>query len=450
MQCLGNSLRVLIVASGVLGVLSTSAAGAELVKLGPPPGANWFGFSTATDGNFVVVGDLGFDDPTVTQTIGVAIVYRREGGQWVQDSVLVPQNPSAIKLYGYSVAIDHDIIAVGAYSDFSVCQNFGDCSMGSVNVFRHEPSGWVFEAKLFPSGAPEETRYGQFVSLSEGRAVVSAPSETDATGQLRGAVYIFRREGTSWVDEARIDPSDIADGSAISFTGNAFALDAERLLLSATTIDGDATAYVFRRAGTTWTEEAQLVLPTPDGRSQFGPGPFVDLSGDVAVVGGAASNAFVYLRGAGGWSFDATLSNLDLVAGGQEVKTSVNTDGFNVLVSTIAGNSPSVPASTFAVYQRDDHGWIRDSVLQPSSDIIVSTQGAPTDMRDGLVTVGARLPGTTLDFSTSSAYVFDAPVPAFNSPGPLVPAVSTWGLVMMVLMLMSAATWIVKRRMLTI
>ncbi len=269
--------------------------------------------------------------------------------------------------------------------------------------------------------------------------MVSAGTFKNNAGQITGAIYVFRREGTNWVEEARLTPSDIIDGSAFIFSSTAQAIDGERLLIGARTIDGFGAAYVFHRVGTTWSEEAKLVPPDPANGDTF---EFsVDLNGDVAVVAGAESNAFVYRRNASNWSYDGTLSNIDIVPNSIAQKTLVNADGINVLVTTIAANGNNPPASTFGVYQRDGNGWSRASVLQPSDDIIVSTQGAPADMNGGLITIGARLTSETFDFTTSTAYIFSAPALTGT-----VPAVTTWGIVVMALLIITAATCIVRRR----
>ncbi len=138
-----KSIGFLTLSICFLGVYNTPAMGGQIAKLEKPIGASWFGFASATDGNYVVVGDYTFD-AAISQNRGTAIVYRLDGSSWVQDAMLIPNSPE-IQLYGYSVAIDQDLVVVGAYYDTSVCNPVGDCSMGSANVFRREAGGWVFE-----------------------------------------------------------------------------------------------------------------------------------------------------------------------------------------------------------------------------------------------------------------------------------------------------------------
>ena len=319
--------------------------------------------------------------------------------------------------------------------------------MGSANVFRRERGSWVFETKLLPAGMPEQIRFGTNVSLSDGRAVVSAYSDGINEGEITGAHYIFRREGTSWVEEARLAPSDVSDGSAERFPATAQAIDGQRLLIGATTSDNAGAAYVFRRIGTTWTEEAKLMPPDGAVADQFGRlfGSSVDLSGDVAVVSGYLSNAFVYRRSGGAWSFDGTLSNLDLTPNDEGHVTLVKTDGHNVLVTNGRSSFLNPDASTFGIYQHDDSGWTRVAVLEPTDSLIVPIGADPTAIKGGLVTIGAGLLGEMVDSngfydsSSSSVYIFGAPVDP-------VPAVTTWGVVVMALMLVTAATWVVRGR----
>ena len=126
-----NLTGVLTMFVGILGVCSADVAGEQIAILEPPPGGQSFGHSTATDGEFVVVGDPQFD-PTISEiNVGAAIVYRRIGTEWVQDAILIPDNDyPELQYHGQSVAIDQGIIVVGAYRDSSVCDGVGHCSYG--------------------------------------------------------------------------------------------------------------------------------------------------------------------------------------------------------------------------------------------------------------------------------------------------------------------------------
>ena len=70
---------------------------------------------------------------------------------------------------------------------------------------------WTHQAVLEPPSGPPSTAGGTWVALS-GDTAVLLNDAGDVDGVLRGAAYVFRRTGTTWVQEARVTP-DIADVS---------------------------------------------------------------------------------------------------------------------------------------------------------------------------------------------------------------------------------------------
>src|SRR5689334_3958057 len=63
--------------------------------------SNYFGHSVAIDGDVAVVGQLF----TGTETSGVAFVFVRSGGSWIQAATLVPDESTPNDFFGNSVAI---------------------------------------------------------------------------------------------------------------------------------------------------------------------------------------------------------------------------------------------------------------------------------------------------------------------------------------------------------
>ena len=88
-------------------------------------------------------------------------------------------------------------------------------------------------------------------------AVIGAPFHRDA-GSMEGSAYVYRYDGITWVEEAKLTTSDAAAGSrfgvSVSVSGDlaligAFGHDAGYL---------SGSAYVYRYDGSTWVEEAKL------------------------------------------------------------------------------------------------------------------------------------------------------------------------------------------------
>lgn len=174
---------------------------------------------------------------------------------------------------GASVSISGDIALVAATFD-------GDngADSGSAYVFRDNGSAWIEEAKLLPSDGASGDQFGRAVSVSGDIALVGAPNDDD-NGSVSGSAYVFRYEGSAWIEEAKLLPSDGALGDQFGYS---VSISGDTALVGARYDDDTSgSAYAFRYDGSAWIEEAKL-LPS-DAGSVFGES--VSISGHTALVG---------------------------------------------------------------------------------------------------------------------------------------------------------------------
>ncbi|NNE68049.1 MAG: hypothetical protein HKN33_15915 [Pyrinomonadaceae bacterium] len=205
---------------------------------------------------------------------------------------------------GDSIAIDNDTIAIGAPGD--------DANRGSVYVYRKVGNSWVEEAKLIAEDDTEvNDMFGNSVSLSGDTLIVGTPEST-VSGNPVGAAYIFTRTGSEWIDTARLVANDatVSDrfGFAVSIDGDVAAIGAI----------GDAgftgSVYIFRRSGSNWAEEDKLTASDAASSSRFGETVAID-NGYVVVGASRASNAngseagaaYVFSDDGTGWAEDQIL-----------------------------------------------------------------------------------------------------------------------------------------------
>jgi hypothetical protein len=148
--------------------------------------------------------------------------------------------------------------------------------------------------------------YGFAVDIEGDVAVVGSLNEDDACvddpGCESGAAYVYRRTGGVWTQEARLLASDAA---AFDNFGVSVAIRGDWIAVGAW-LDDDAcnldpfcesgAVYLFRRSGNAWVEHAKL---TGDGQmpgDQFGSA--LDIDGDFLVVGGLMKDSEVLNTGA--------------------------------------------------------------------------------------------------------------------------------------------------------
>ena len=112
-------------------------------------------------------------------------------------------------------------------------------------------------------------RYDQFGSsvAMDGDFVVVGAAGTDRFGRDFVPAYIFRRDGSSLTQEAILAPTDISPrsnlGYSVAISGDLVVVGAPRDGHSEESLhDGRGAAYVYRFSEADWVEEAKLVPPS--------------------------------------------------------------------------------------------------------------------------------------------------------------------------------------------
>jgi hypothetical protein len=254
----------------------------QLAKLVASDGAagDFFGHSVAVSSDHVVVGaPLGDVGQNMDQ--GSAYVFRRSGNSWAQEAKLVASDGAAGDSFGISVAISGDDVVVGAHLD-DVGQNI---DQGSAYVFTHSSSTWTEQAKLVASDGVVGDNFGFSVGVAGNHAVVGAPVGDVGQNMDQGSAYVFRRSGGTWAEEAKLVASDGAVGDQFGYS---VAIHVDTVVVGAPVGDvgqnmNQGSAYVFTRSGTSWPQQAKLVAS--DGATSDFFGNSVAISGETAIVG---------------------------------------------------------------------------------------------------------------------------------------------------------------------
>ena len=269
-----------------------------------------FGGSVSISGDYAVVGASGNDDNG--DRSGSAYVFHRTGTSWAQEAKLLPNDGTADDRFGASVSISGDYVIVGAFLDDEKGSYFG-----SAYVFSRTGTTWTQEVKLLPpDGAAEFNFFGMSVSISGDYAVVGAQGDDPDNS---GSAYVYKRTGPFWAQETKLLPFD-AD-SPINF-GGSVSISGDYVVVGGPGDDGRAgSAYFFKRTGTSWTQETRILASDGAAWDRFGNS--VSISGDYAVVGAwfhddngdNSGSAYLFKRTGSFWTQEAKLLPSDGAAG---------------------------------------------------------------------------------------------------------------------------------------
>jgi len=143
-----------------------------------------YGYAVDVDGERAVIGSRLDDDDGSGS--GAAYVYLRnpQTGLWEEETKLVMASAAAGDNFGSSVAIDGDVIVVGAPLDDI---NVGSNLHGSAHVFTRGPGGWDSGVELLPQDTDTAYQnYGISVDINNDTIVVGVAYDNDKGNIKRG------------------------------------------------------------------------------------------------------------------------------------------------------------------------------------------------------------------------------------------------------------------------
>jgi len=232
----------------------------------------------ALDGDTLVVGAPFVDDVV---SPGAVFVYARSGGTWALQQKVTSGTGSTSEGFGWEVALDGSVLAVGA-----PVLNSSERQTGAVYVFSRSGTSWPKTARLTVSDAEEGLRLGDAIAVEGGRIVVGAIGY----GAGLGSVYTWVRSGTGWAYSHRVAAPDGSTGDGIDGAGDYFG---RSLLVAGDTLvvgspgDDDrgfnsGSVYVLRWVGGRWEHQRKIVPPVVAEEAEFGQHLATD-AGRVAV-----------------------------------------------------------------------------------------------------------------------------------------------------------------------
>lgn len=277
----------------------------EVLQLFPTdPGMHKeFGKSVAIYGDYAVVGAPG--DTTNGINSGSAyIFYRHAGGtnNWGQVKKLIASDVDTLDLFGTSVSIFEDYVAVGAMCN----KDSGECS-GSVYLFYKDFGGldnWGEVTKVTASDGTKTDYFGFSVSLDSSILVVGAYEGKGIDTIPTGAAYIYYKNqggADNWGEITKVLPTDIDTNDAF---GSSVYLKNDTILVGAPEKDElsnpqAGAAYVFAKnqgGADNWGEVQKLLPSNPTIANRFGTS--VAFDGNFMLVGTEGDSTIGFEAGA--------------------------------------------------------------------------------------------------------------------------------------------------------
>ncbi|MFD1016028.1 T9SS type A sorting domain-containing protein [Winogradskyella rapida] len=307
--------------------------------------------------------------------------------------------------FGFRVAIDGDYAIVGARGN----DDAGSDS-GSAYILVRSGNSWVEQTKLTASDGASGDAFGRSVAIAGDYAIVGAPFDDDGAS-ASGSAYIFKRSGNSWTEQAKLTASD---GAVSDYFGYSVAIDGDYAIIGASYDDDGASAsgsaYIFNRSGNSWTEQTKLTASDAAATDYFGYSVAID--GDYAIVGAynnahagyRSGSAYIFVRSGNSWAEQAKLTASDGVTS-DYFGCSVAIAGDSAIVGAYLDDDAGSSSGSAYIFMRSGNIWTEQAKLTASDADGADQFGYSVAITGDSAIVGAY-GNNDAGSSSGSAYIF--------------------------------------------
>ncbi len=364
--------------------------------------ADEFGYSVSLDGDTLAVGAFhedGDDTNGLVFNSGAVYVFTRTDGTWAQQAYIQASNAGRRDSFGISVALDGDTLAVGASGEASDARGIGQdetnnqaADSGAVYVFTRSAGVWAQRVYIKSSNSDFQDGFGISVALDGDILAVGATQEDSGAAGIgqdeensdalnSGAVYVFSGAGSNWIQQAYIKASNTnandSFGQRVALNGGTLAISAQNEGSDAIGIGGDeannnaafaGAVYVFTRNGSIWTQQAYIKASNTEPLDFFGWSIAID--GDTLAVGAFGES-----------------SNSTSIGGDEE-------------------NNNATGSGAVYLFTRNNNSWSQQVYIKASNALRNDNFGSSVALNGNNLAVGANHQDTGSEFQSGAAYVF--------------------------------------------
>ncbi|MFH1101973.1 MAG: FG-GAP repeat protein [Methanobacteriota archaeon] len=336
-----------------------------------------FGSTVCISGDYAFIGSP-YDDTSA----GSVYVFKRTNGVWTQQTKLQASDAEPYSTFGFSISADENYVLISGGGS------------GPVYVFKRDGTSWIEQSRLTPSDGEPNDAFGLSISLSGNYALIGAPYENNQNG----SVYIFKRDGTTWTQEAKLSlflphsPHGAEFGRAVSLYGDYALIGAPLDEYSV------GSAHIFKRTGSTWILQETLIPSDGDTYDWFGYS--VSIHGDFALIGALTNDlgaAYMFKQSGTHWTQTQKLLANDGDGGGFGTTVSLSK---NYALFGSPGKNHGEGAAY--VFKRTDTIWRKENKLTASDGIAEIYFGWSVSISGDTALIGAP----DFNWGTGSAYVF--------------------------------------------
>lgn len=210
-----------------------------------------YGYSIAIDGEHMAIGSAWDDGPgDAYNREGAIYIFKRENDMWVEKEILRPNEYlDSFDSFGEGgLIMRNNLLIIGMYKDASLA--------GTIFTYEYNGTNWIKDPVHFtPTGVVASDKAGRYLAYNPDNTLLVSAESLDRGGQGSvGGLFSYQRSGNAWVNETLIQPAIIGTsdffGTGVSIVGN-------KMTAGATGYGGGGAYGIlltFEWTGTEWVE----------------------------------------------------------------------------------------------------------------------------------------------------------------------------------------------------
>jgi hypothetical protein len=297
---------------------------------------------------------------------------------------------------------------------------FGN-AQGAVHVYEKQGETFVYNQKIVSSDLELGDLFGRAISLSDdGNVLVVAASGEDPNDVSNsGAVYVFEYQNGTYVQTQKLQPSNPEENKSFGWNVE-ISSDGELITVTSLRGDGELTfrVYVFEKQGTSFVQTQEIIPSQLEGFSFFGDRLKISSDNNFLVIPHRAldiettinaGKVYIYEKQNGifvetqALQEEAPIANYNLFGSA----VAISSDDSLIYVGCQNSDKAATNAGAVYVYKKVDNLWTLDYEIFPDDNLGGGTFGygiALSDDDNHLVV--SALTDSTVDSGSGAVYVF--------------------------------------------
>lgn len=340
----------------------------------PDPDVNdiWgTGTCFSRDKKYLIVAGSNDNQGVSPYTEGSFSIFENVSGTYNLIQTITNTDPT-IQSFGSQISVSGNgsVIAFGGGYETT-----GTPSSGKfLKIYRKSGATWILQTTV-NYASTSATSVGAQVS-GDGNTIASYKYGKSGTGAFKASIEIFKYNGSTWILENTISPTEFAYTDTLTIGKYTLSNDGNLFVFSVYNQNSNTgSVYIYRRSGTTWTQEKKLTGTAIN--QNFGLNTWMD-SNETKLYISKSSSTEVYSYTGSDWVLSNTIDYI-VVASNSDDTARISYDGF--------------------VYRKVSGQWVKGKPLESTftnfsshnitQDLSLATISLTSYVQDGVSSVGA-------------------------------------------------------------